>query len=640
MSERSNILELHALDGEETLFSRDDSYVVPIYQRAFAWTDVEIEQLIDDINDFDSRQNTDSAGANSYYLGSLIVNAKKDDSEHEVCEVIDGQQRLTTLFLLLSYLGLLKDADTGRLRFECRGKSNYTLENINNIASADSDRVETALLSGRKAIEEKFQRGDGIDKNEFISKLQRVIIFRIEVPPRTDLNRYFEIMNTRGEQLEPTDILKARIMDMCDRDNDREREWFARVWDACRDMDGYVQMHFDTTTRVKLFGRDWNSLAPIKDVIDSQEDSSSSSDGKTAIELIEDDGRVSFSNSEKEIDPETSRFKSIISFPVFLLHVLNVFTHEQSWVRQSFESEQLDDAQLLSRFESVQNDWWCANRDKKEFPLAFIECLLKCRMLFDKYIIQSEFSGKDSDGVWSLKQLNRSNDDNASYSNTCFKKKGGWSKTYDNSPLFNNIRMMQACLRVSYTAPKSMHWITDLLNWLYDDDNLGRLPDFEGVVEDIIRSVVKPFVDSEDYQLGVGTPHIVLNYLDYLLWKERGKYKDLNFGDFEFNFNRNSIEHWYPQHPSEGSFPMWNQPDVDMLGNLCLVSSKVNSKFSNLAPTSKKSTYMDMIAGGSLKLRLMARDTKDDSEWKNQKCKEHEKEMLELLGGKKQYAGS
>lgn len=62
------------------------------------------------------------------------------------------------------------------------------------------------------------------------------------MPENTDLNRYFEIMNTRGEQLEQHDILKASLMSNL-RDA-AERRLFAAIWEACSDMTGYVQMHF------------------------------------------------------------------------------------------------------------------------------------------------------------------------------------------------------------------------------------------------------------------------------------------------------------------------------------------------------------------------------------------------------------
>ena len=83
------IQELRILD-DDTLFDKEVHYVIPRYQRAYAWEDKEIEQLIDDIND--------SIG--DYYIGSLVV--AKVKGREERYEVVDGQQRLTTLYLLLN----------------------------------------------------------------------------------------------------------------------------------------------------------------------------------------------------------------------------------------------------------------------------------------------------------------------------------------------------------------------------------------------------------------------------------------------------------------------------------------------------------------------------------------------------------
>lgn len=50
---------------------------------------------------------------------------------------------------------------------------------------------------------------------------------------------------------------------------------------------------------------------------------------------------------------------------------------------------------------------------------------------------------------------------------------------------------------------------------------------------------VKQFLLEKNFKLGVNTPHIIFNYLDYLLWKNRGdnEYKNMNFDDFSFDFD-------------------------------------------------------------------------------------------------------
>ena len=173
-----------------------------------------------------------------------------------------------------------------------------------------------------------------------------------------------------------------------------------------------------------------------------------------------------------------------------------------------------------------------------------------------------------------------------------------------------------------------MHWITDLLIILYNANSEYELVGLSDNAENIAKKAIE--VDFFDkclgkYKLGVNTPHIVLNYLDYLIWKK----DKTQYSDFVFEF-RKSVEHWYPQHPSDGTFPKW-EDGVDTFGNLCIIQRNVNSKFSNMAPEAKKSTYKDMISKGSLKLREMARITNSSTEWKDKYCQKHEEEMIKLL---------
>ena len=73
-------------------------YQIPIYQRAYAWGRTEIETLLRDILDYSRRKD-----AAAYYIGSLVVHADHKDLDRQVFEVVDGQQRLTTLFLILCH---------------------------------------------------------------------------------------------------------------------------------------------------------------------------------------------------------------------------------------------------------------------------------------------------------------------------------------------------------------------------------------------------------------------------------------------------------------------------------------------------------------------------------------------------------
>lgn len=583
----------------EELSRSTDRYIVPLYQRAYAWTQKEIRQLIDDINDFDEEQ---------YYLGSLIVHKKEN-----AFEVIDGQQRLTTLYLLFIVLG--KQPNNDLLKFECREKSNYTLKNLNN-SDINDEFVEYSLINGKRILEEFFNTPDAPTKEEFLNKLSKVIINRIEVPENTDLNRYFEIMNTRGEQLEQSDIVKANLMKNLD---EADQNAFAVIWNAVSDMSGYVQMHFSKNIREKLFLQKWEILQDDAiEIIKHVESRADSEVGSTISDILKD-GWISNETDDSDADGRI-RFESIIEFPFFLLHVLKIYVCQHDIKTDGGASvigELLDDKKLIVSFESVMGGLNGQSISKKDFSRDFIILLLKCRFLFDKFIIKRDTPLNDDKSVWSIKSLSASG-------------KGRNKKAYYLDTEFNNVKenmhakaiMIQSALRVSYTSPKVMHWITELLTKIND----GQSGEIVDTAEKIACQACKGYIKDTKRVLndGVNTPHIVFNYLDYLLWeKETYKYKD-----FVFEF-RNSVEHWYPQHPSQQTFQEWN--DVNRFGNLCLLQREVNSKFSNMSPLSKKNTWKDKINSGSLKLRVMADNTIDDYKWKNGDCEKHETEMLNIL---------
>lgn len=633
------VTELRVVDANNNIFDTDMNYIIPLYQRAYAWGDKQLIQLVEDISDVSEDAN--------YYIGSLIVS--KQNGEYEV---VDGQQRLTSLYLLLNCLGLnVKHT----LTFACRAKSNYTLQNIQELlhedrSKLDMERIEQEIQRGIQILDQELNRKD-FDKELFLKKLSKVVVYRIQVPEKTDLNRYFEIMNTRGVQLEQHDILKATLMSFLP---DSEKSIFAEIWDACSDMNGYVQMHFvskNNELRESVFGSSWDYLpsGAWSDYLKLAKSGPSNTGGYKISDITGFD--FSVEDDEGYIDDIRVRFESIIDYPFFLLHTLKVFI-EINGIKSDEKdavliAELLDDKKLIDSFNRVINHGVLytgkiseSHDNKAEFARNFIVCLLRTRYLFDKYIIKREYANENADGEWSLKSLYVSGKQSKKkpyYRNSRFIKNGEWNTTNDWRTKTNI--MIQSALRVSYTSPKVMHWITQLLTWLSletckhpcDED----MSNYNSIAEAIAQKAVKEnFFDvCKDgvFAMGVNTPHIVFNYLDYLIWNESRRKYD-NF-DFEF---RNSVEHWYPQNPSEGTFAQWKD-GVDQFGNLCIIQRNVNSKFSNMSPEAKKSTFKDMISKGSLKLRIMSELTEKHGDkpaslyWKETAYKQHEKKMLSML---------
>lgn len=210
-------------------------YEVPIYQRNYAWEADQIEQLIEDIK----------SSRDDYFLGNLIVNQK----DNSVYEVIDGQQRLTTLYLLERYLGIPFDKDA--LRFEAREKSNRTLSVLPDIHQLTNELQSTEIKSGFKIIDDYFEKM-GLKNNQesFVKRLNKVNLIRVQVPAKIDLNHYFEIMNTRGEQLELHEIAKANILSKIE---SKEDKLIANdIWEYCSNMDIYPNELSEGETRKNI----------------------------------------------------------------------------------------------------------------------------------------------------------------------------------------------------------------------------------------------------------------------------------------------------------------------------------------------------------------------------------------------------
>ena len=364
-------------------------------------------------------------------------------------------------------------------------------------------------------------------------------------------------------------------------------------------------------------------------------------------DIVKPSFRVETVDGVQEGDRIPIRFDSIIGFPYFLLHVLRVFLRvEDVSLSEGYGlGSLLDDKRLLVDYNKVIDYGQIGAKpimeNEASFARKFILFLLCSRFLFDQFVVKREYAGDDQEGVWSLKELCTAGagyKKKAYYANTRLRYENEWEKTY--APRNKECLMIQSALRVSYTSPKVMHWITELLVWLFDDES--ELPELSDRAERIAaEAVAEGFFEksleemgaydlqeykSEDYAFGVRTPHIVFNYLDYLLWKsDKEAYKD-----FVFEF-RNSVEHWYPQHPSDGTIEPWDGRDV--FGNLCIISRSVNSKFSNLSPESKMKSYKKMVQKGSLKLRIMGDIIEGGSseKWRQSECAKHEEEMISLL---------
>lgn len=149
------------------------SFYIPSYQRGYRWTEQEVKDLLNDINEFIPREIDNSEDRTWYCLQPIVV---KNKSENEY-EVIDGQQRLTTVYLILHFLN--QDFIESRrdklfsIDYETREGSKDFLQNpeIENDSYIDFYYIHEAYT----AIEQWFEyreKSSSFDKNEYRSKLK------------------------------------------------------------------------------------------------------------------------------------------------------------------------------------------------------------------------------------------------------------------------------------------------------------------------------------------------------------------------------------------------------------------------------------------------------------------------------------
>ncbi|WP_181150452.1 MULTISPECIES: DUF262 domain-containing protein [unclassified Arthrobacter] len=649
------------------LFGPDaPSYSIPLYQRNYTWGEEQIHRLIHDVLD-----EAEQEEAKDYFLGNLVVaTAQRAD---EPLDVIDGQQRLTTLYILLVKLSSrpeLKDliGTLQPLTYEAREKATRALRGIFDMRDEQSEdeigREDSGILRASVIIEQLLASGayGGRLQEPLVINylLTRVLVVRMPIEPSTDLNRYFEVMNTRGTQLSPVDIVKARLLRYLP--DPRDRTLLNRVWTACSDMEHYVAMSAtagNTAQRAEVFGPDWDRI-PTRDfsclrdqltdatseTASPAENDTSSTPVSTALTL--DDAVAAYSQTTVATELQNAdggeRFTSQITFPTLLLQVLAVKGAGSGSARQ--DDRQLDDKLLVQRFSARLDSLQSSARI--DWVRNFTTDLLRIRFLFDHFILKRdatlttghESTTDEEPGSWSLYRLARgtsrrgsNGQDTPRYPSTFAADESGAGPR----SLHRRILLLQSALRITYTSPRTMHWMTDALRYVTDladqDEPItaqGFLRRLEFYAHERLRQAMTPDPDKDatspdGMALGFSIPRIVFTYLDYLLVEEMAQW------DFTFSY-RTSVEHFSPStediEHSSFAYRLEDRHLLDWLGNLALVTVSTNSKFSNYLPV-QKANNLD-ARRQSLKLELMARRAETGS-WNDADVREHHEEMMELL---------
>ena len=618
----------------------DAKYLIPIYQRNYDWGERESLQLIQDIADFASTKKE-----KKYYIGSLVVFVR--DKEGQVYfETIDGQQRLTTLTILMNVLSTFPEVKDqvswfrpGRLTYDHRPESDEALMllyegRMSEHPSANGivDVYRIILKNLKNILADKDLSLEG-----FVDYLlSKVIIMRIPVPRDTELNHYFEIMNSRGEQLEKHEVLKACLMDSLD---ENCHILFNVIWEACSSLTSYVQMNFKPNVRNLIFTASWANLQLYDfDTLNNHyihlEDNSENDDvengylSRTLSQLFDDAAankkyRLPDSN---EKDEGNDRFGSIINFSNFLLHALKVMYHTDIEYKPDIDKEiRLDDKRLVDIFAMVLSH--CA--DKSSFVKRFIMALLNIRWLFDRFVIKREnHNGKEG---WSLKDVKKYERSRINYVGTFC------GDTDDDNDVSRDIRMLEAMFHVSAPTQIYKHWMNAILYYVYNQESLDPYAfreylytlscsymldrylcekddriSFEDIIYTNSGAASNTVITWDMIDNGCDVENFVFNFYDYITWKNNPR----KYNTFDFTY-RTSVEHFYPQTPMTGYVKLTDETGLNDFGNLCLISRGMNSKFSNNMPVAKYKNFGNDALSQELSLKLneMMEIVRDKGDW-------------------------
>lgn len=678
-------------------FLSEGKYVIPIYQRNYDWGEREALQLLEDISDY-AQKNKEQNKEQPYYIGSAVVFLRTAHGE-TFFETIDGQQRLTTLTILACLLKHQERADwfeKPNLSYDHRKEADEALMMLVNGQLSQHPSAQN-IVSVYRLLEKHLQSmltAKELDLETFADYLfEKVIMLRIPVPQDTQLNHYFEIMNTRGEQLEKHEVLKAVLMGKLDRE---EHHLFHLIWEACSDMSAYVQMNFSVGMRNVLFTKEWSELQGesfdatyfdatyfdklYKALPRKESGNTANAEGaphtldslfKDANNLFKDAKRHPLPSDGNADKGKSERFGSIINFPNFLLQVLKVCYHDSPFYKKEVDAQiRLDDKALIPTFQAVLESLK-TEEEKIRFVKYFIMQLLLLRTLYDRYVIKREYvNGTES---WSLKKLKYEHK-TVSYVNT-FSSSNKAEDAECESDKGKEIRLLEAMFHVSAPTQIYKHWLNAVLyhvhttepikadslrNRLYDlarcymlDVYLAKDGKKHSFEEIVYRKEGKPQNNIDDIDWGAinqgcNVQNFIFNFYDFILWREKleqqlrreksGRDDKLEQDDksvqhekFDFTY-RTSVEHFYPQKPMPGYEPL--PPEyLNSFGNLCLISSSMNSKFSNNMPKAKYDNFgssQEMRSALSLKLQEMMERVKD-GEWEKDQIKAHYEEARERI---------
>lgn len=645
------------------------TFRIPIYQRKYAWKETDIEQLFKDLKEAE----------NSHFIGNIVV----EEVGPKIYDVIDGQQRLTTLFLI----GLLgKQEDFFELSYKVRENDKKFLdklkeEEVNESVVEKLDKEfdpDDQMVANIKTI---LQEGD----KENISKAEFALT--VLKSNEVDIAKYFEVMNSRGKQLEQHQVLKAKFLQCIEKEC---HAIYAKLWDYCSMMDVYIEdviyqyekRKYDNKSKQSkpTVSKEKLRLELLEFAINSEKEKVKKFFDKTQKTKKEDFITISKAlkhDADEEKNYEgVSRYRSFVKFEYFLLHILRLYLEKKG---ESVDDVELKDSKLIEQYENKLS-FLKKPEDNNDAMSAksFLGTLFRYRILYDNFFFK-RFISDDEPFVAKLGVLDKGID----------------IDRYSEKKPIRQILNMQ--LLFNFTGDfYAQHWIQSVLRWISNNEKLKNFEDPEDFyceyahfLDGFDRSIMNARLANDDLQnkylnfeeshapkdldapklkyhlhKGTSTQHYWFYRLDYVLWRDFKWEKGIGFKEpfqtnekfkyenipGEFRLSRlNSIEHIMPQSRKNewdggeecGDCPNKEEKRLDCFGNLALISQHMNSALSDESENKKSLIQRQLNRRGtieSLKMLIFYSNIHSSTDITLRYCKEHQVAMIEYLCDKEREA--
>ena len=587
------------------------TFRIPIYQRLFEWEDEQLLGLLEDMKEYFENKNIEENAP--YYLGMMTVSS----SENGIADLVDGQQRFTTMILL----GIAMRNTCGsewenfttqsRLSFIAReDDQSYFQWIISNYKESDETAlkeipvpVNLKMQHALKVIED-FLEGLGNGKEAYCNNVyKRLTFFVAELPAAykkfpKKLNKYFEAMNSAGRSLEQHEKIKVELLKNCPGGCDKV--FFNNIWNKVERMDKRIFCAEETEEVAYQIDAAIEKICQTEIITERTIEKQEYQDYGMKIEDI----------LPSEDEPKEQRARkdigSVVDFQELLILALN-FTLNQ-------EERPLDKHKLEEAFKDLPN---------KDIP-CFYRNLYLLRLLLDRYVIRVE--KEDGRNTYRLRLT-------------------------DDEVITEDERRLIQYQSMLYVSTPAHKWLVPYLNWLKDLeandrkglnastllDNLKKIDNEQIHKESNLKSV-----DNMAYDKGI--ERYWFWRLDYYLWERRkekdenGNYRFFNpkaqniVDSYVFRGNR-SIEHLHPQNQTNNE--KWSEKDVNSFGNLAMISASFNSQQSNKSVEEKFGRIKSQLKSKELeslkmyKMYLTADET--DSGWTIKRKNMHQEEMYRIL---------